>query len=438
MKLVVYPQKEPLIGSISVPGDKSISHRVIMLASLADGTSFVRNWLPAGDTLATLGLMAALGAKIEVGKKEPRAWNLQVHSQGLYGLRKPGEALDCQNAGTCMRLMSGIAAGQSFPLILDGSEQLRKRPMSRITEPLRLMGANIADNNGRAPLEFIPSRLQAISYQMPVASAQVKSALLLAALYADGRTELLEPGPTRDHTERLLQAMGVKIDIAGAEMRIDGPIEGLTALDLTVPGDISSAAFLVVAAAVTPHSMVAVEDVGINDTRTGLFDILAEMGAQISRSNNSSSGGEPTATVSAHFEELESVRVGGDRVVRAIDEFPIWAVAATQASGISVLSEASELRVKEVDRIALLATELRKMGAAVDEKPDGLAITGPTRLQGAEVDSHGDHRLAMALAVAGLAAATPTAVNNAECISDSFPFFVETFQSLGAIMHWQE
>jgi 3-phosphoshikimate 1-carboxyvinyltransferase len=434
MKLVVYPQKAPLAGTVSVPGDKSISHRAIMLASLADGTSSFRNWLPAGDTIATLELMITLGVEIEAGKRTSSAWDLLVHGRGLYGLQQPEGALDCRNSGTCMRLMSGIAAGQSFSLILDGSHQLRKRPMSRIANPLRQMGASIKDNDGRAPLSFNPSTLEGITYRMPVASAQVKSALLLAALYANGQTEIYEPGPTRDHTERMLQAMGAEVEIHEAKRCIKG---GLSSLDMTIPGDFSSAAFLIVAATIVPHSDVTITGVGINDTRTGLYEILEAMGAQLDLSCKSSWGGEPIAEARSRFEELDSVQVGGDTVVKAIDEFPIWAVAATQASGASVLSEASELRVKEVDRITLLAAELSKMGGVIEEKADGLAITGPSRLHGAEVDSRGDHRLGMALAVAGLAASSPTTVQNAGCISDSFPEFVETMQAVGANLQWR-
>jgi 3-phosphoshikimate 1-carboxyvinyltransferase len=437
MNLVVYPQKEPLAGAVAMPGDKSISHRAIMLAGLADGTSSFRNWLPAGDTLATLESMRALGVEVEVSNKTPSGWDILVHGRGLYGLHQPEGALDCRNAGTCMRLLSGIAAGQPFSLILDGSEQLRKRPMNRITSPLRQMGASIEDNDGRAPLRFNPSTLESISYRMPVASAQVKSALLLAALYAHGQTEINEPGPTRDHTERMLQAMGAELEILETKKCIDGPIKGLSPLDMTIPGDFSSAAFLIVAATVVPHSDVTIKGVGINDTRTGLVDILTMMGARLGLSGKSLWGGEPIADVRSRFEELDSVQVGGDTVVRAIDEFPIWAVAATQASGTSVLREASELRLKEVDRIALLATELGKMGGVIEEKDDGLTISGPSRLHGAEVDSRGDHRLGMALAVAGLAASSPTTVNNAGCISDSFPEFVETMQAVGANLQWR-
>jgi 3-phosphoshikimate 1-carboxyvinyltransferase len=434
--LLVHSQKKPLTGEISVPGDKSISHRSLMLASLADGDSFIRNWLPAGDTLAALGVVRGLGAEIEVLAKRPDGWDLLVHGRGIRGFRQPEGQLDCQNAGTCMRLLAGLAAGQDFPSTLDGSSQLRRRPMSRIIHPLQEMGADITSDDGRAPLRFFPSQLNGISYRMPVASAQVKSAILLASLYADGLTSVTEPGPTRDHTERMLESMDVDISINGDEKSIEGPVERLAPLDIITPGDFSSAAFLLVAAAIVPHADVTLNGVGVNPTRTGLLDILRRMGVDVSVSKMQTAGGEVTAELRASFTELNSTVVRGADVVRAIDEFPIWAAAATQAVGQSELSEASELRVKEVDRISLAAQEFNKMGARIQEKEDGLVIKGPTKLQGAHVESHGDHRMGMALAVAGLSASGSTTIENADCISDSFPDFVKTMRSLGADMRW--
>jgi 3-phosphoshikimate 1-carboxyvinyltransferase len=435
--LIIRPRQAPLTGVTTVPGDKSISHRAVMLGALAHGTSAVRKWLPAGDTIATLDAFRALGIEIEAQKDSELAWDLTIHGRGLTGLQRPAETLDCRNAGTCLRLMSGIMSGQSFPAVLDGSEQLRKRPMGRIVNPLRQMGAAIEANDERAPLRFRPSRLSGIDYRLPVASAQVKSAILLAALYAAGPTRVMEPGPTRDHTERLLGAMGVEIGRDGPWLTMQGAGEGvLQPLDLVVPGDMSSAAFLLVAAAVTPHSQITIRDVGQNQTRTGLQDILKDMGARFAVDNQRLSGGEPLADLTVHFDELHASAISGDSVVRAIDEFPIWAVAATQAAGESQLSEAAELRVKEVDRISLVAAELRKMGARIDEQPDGMIVSGPTRLNGAQVNSHGDHRLGMALAIAGLIASGVTSVEGAECIADSFPGFVQVMQSLGATIDW--
>ncbi len=436
-RLVVRPQRTPLSGSTTVPGDKSISHRAVMLGALAQGTSFVRGWLPAGDTIATLEIMRALGVEIDVDRRSDLAWDLAIHGRGLAGLQRPGGALDCRNAGTCMRLLAGVMAGQSFPVTLDGSEQLRRRPMGRIVKPLRQMGARLEALDDRAPLHFRPATLSAIDYRLPVASAQVKSAILLAALYVQGVTRVLEPGPTRDHTERLLEAMGMTIEkrrgwlVAGEQGAGSGE-RTLRPLDLDVPGDLSSAAFLLVAASITPHSRITIQGAGQNPTRTGLQDILQAMGASLNVAGRRLTGGEPVADLAVTFDELQATEISGDTVVRAIDEFPIWAVAATQAAGESRLREAAELRVKEVDRISLLATELARMGANIVEHPDGLAITGPTRLKGARVNSHGDHRLGMALAVAGLAAIGETTVEDADCIADSFPGFVQVMNALGA------
>jgi len=439
-KLLIRPRRTPLSGSTRVPGDKSISHRAVMLGALAQGTSFVRDWLPAGDTIATLEIMRALGVEIEVDQNSDLAWDLAIHGRGLAGLRQPDSALDCRNAGTCMRLLAGIMAGQAFPATLDGSEQLRRRPMGRIIQPLQQMGARLEAQEDRAPLHFRPATLSAIDYRLPVASAQVKSAILLAGLHAQGVTRVLEPGPTRDHTERLLEAMGVEVTRDGPWVGVaggTGQVE-LRPLNLDVPGDLSSAAFLLVAASITPHSRITIQGVGQNPTRTGLQDILDAMGASLKVSGRRATGGEPVADLAVAFDELQATEISGDTVVRAIDEFPIWAVAATQAAGQSRLRDAAELRVKEVDRISLLAGELARMGATIFEYPDGLAISGPTRLKGARVSSHGDHRLGMALAVAGLVANGETVVEDAGCIADSFPGFVGVMNALGADLEFIE
>lgn len=437
--LLVRPQKTPLRGTVAVPGDKSISHRAVMFAALAEGTSVIRNWLPAGDTLATLEAMRALGVSIEVEAQSPQAWDLRVEGSGLHGLTPPTAALDCRNAGTCMRLLAGIMAGQAFPSVLDGSAQLRKRPMRRITEPLQSMGAQIVAENGRAPLHISPAYLHGVDYRMRVASAQVKSALLLAGLYAAGETRVYQPGPARDHTERMLSAMGADVTVDGDWVVLRKPAAGelrLEPLELTVPGDISSAAFPLVAAAVVPHSEVTLTNVGANATRTGILEMLRAMGAQVEMHNERVTGGEMAVDLTIRFEELHSIKVNGDVVVRGIDEFPILAVAATQAAGETTVGDAAELRVKEVDRIGVLAGELRKLGVNIDERPDGYTVHGPARLYGAEVNSHDDHRLGMSLAVAGLVTHGMTLVHDARCIHDSFPGFVETMQRLGANMEW--
>ncbi len=439
-KLLIRPQKTPLTGIINVPGDKSISHRAIMLGALAEGKSIIRNWLPAGDTLATLNAFQALGVVIEVDRHSPTAWNLVIEGRGLHGLKAPRKALDCRNAGTLMRLLSGIMAGQSFSSVLDGSEQLRQRPMRRILEPLKGMGAKISAKEGRAPLSIEPAQLKGAAYAMPVASAQVKSALLLAGLYAAGETRIYQPGPARDHTERMLKAVAVNVQTDG-DWIILPPAEGerkLQAFDLTVPGDMSSAAFPLVAAAIVPHSEVTINNVGYNDTRTGILEMLQQMGATFTIANERVTGGEPAVDLTFRFNELHAADIGGEVVVRGIDEFPILAVAATQASGTTTVRDAAELRVKEVDRITALAGELAKMSVDMVERPDGFTLHGPKRPFSAEVDSHDDHRLGMALAVMGLVTYGETLIHDALCIHDSFPGFVETMQSLGANMAWVE
>ena len=431
--LLVRTQKTPLRGTITVPGDKSISHRAVMLAAIADGTSVIRDWLPAGDTLATLTAVQQLGVHVEIAQKSPLAWDLQIEGRGLHGLQPPTQPLDCRNAGTFMRLMAGILAGQTFPSVLDGSYQLRKRPMRRIMDPLAQMGAKISSNNGFAPMHIEPTQLHGFEFQMTIASAQVKSAVLLAGLYAEGTTRVIEIGPSRDHTERMLAAMGVDITWQDnwVEMRGKRPLQPL---DMAVPGDPSSAAFPIVAATIVPHSEITITNVGINETRTGILDMLRGMGATFSLQNERTSGGEPVADIAVRFSELHSHTINGPVVVRGIDELPVLAVAATQAMGETAVSDAAELRVKEVDRIGVLAGELKKLGVAISEQPDGFTVTGPSRLYAAEVDSHDDHRLGMSLAVAGLATHGLTLVHDAACMADSFPGFVETMQSLGANM----
>lgn len=435
--LLVSPQQTPLRGTIRVPGDKSISHRAVLFSAIAEGQSRVEGWLPAGDTLATLEVMRALGVPITVSEDEPNAWSLTVEGQGLCGLQPPAAPLDCRNAGTCIRLLAGILAGQPFPSVLDGSEQLRRRPMRRIVTPLQAMGAVIESEDGHAPLTINPASLSGIRYRLPVASAQVKSAVLLAALYARGATRVRQPGPARDHTERMLTAMGVPLRAGRHWVRLPSGKRRLRPLQMVVPGDISSAAFPLVAATLLPGSAIRVEGVGVNPTRTGILELLANMGASVSVEAERESGGEPVADLTARFDELHATSVSGDVVVRAIDEFPIWAVAASQAAGASTLRDAAELRVKEVDRIGVLAGELRLLGIPIAETADGFTIHGPVRPRGGTVSSHGDHRLGMALAVAGLMATGPVRVLDADCVSDSFPGFVETMQALGASMSWE-
>ena len=367
-RLQISPQRTPLRGQIAVPGDKSISHRAVLLGAIADGTSTIRNWLPAGDTLATLAVARALGVTIRVTERSPLAWDLEIEGRGLHGLQPPTEVLDCRNAGTGMRLLAGLLAGQFFGVVLDGSDQLRKRPMRRITAPLTDMGARIQAMDGRAPLTIQPAALHGIEHVMAVASAQVKSAILLAGLYATGETRVFQPGPARDHTERMLSAMGVPLTEQDGWVTLPAKRPSqLLPLDLTVPGDISSAAFPLVAAAIVPHSEITLTNIGANETRTGLLDMLRAMGADITVRNERQTGGETAVDLLVRFDELHATEVGGTAVVRGIDEFPILAVAATQAAGDTTVRDAAELRVKEVDRIGVLAAELRKMGVSISE-----------------------------------------------------------------------
>lgn len=418
-----------LRGSITVPGDKSISHRAVMLAAIAPGVSRIRNWLAAGDTEATLGAMRDLGARIE----RHDASTLTIEGGPLRPSPNP---LNLMNAGTGIRLLAGIMAGQPFASVLDGSEQLRRRPMKRITAPLTQMGADIAATAGCCPLTIRPAPLRGTRYDMPVASGQVKSAVLLAGLFADSPTTVTQPGPARDHTERMLGAMGVRIDSeddAGNCLTLY-PNGQLNPLDITVPGDPSSAAFPLVAGLLAPDSDLTIAGVDLNPTRIGLLDVLAEMGADFTISKRSPQAGEPVGDIRVKSSVLRGVDIGGDTVVRMIDEFPILMVAAAQAEGVTTVRDARELRVKETDRIAVMAAELRKLGAVIEEREDGFRIVGPQKLSGGQVDGHDDHRIAMSLTIAGLIAAEGATVTDAACAGDSFPGFAETLISCGALL----
>ncbi len=416
-----------LNGILDIPGDKSISHRALMLGALADGTCEIRNFLTGGDCLATKGCMRSLGIAI-LGESPT---TLRVHGKGLHGLKGCNDALDCVRSGTTMRLLAGLLAGQEFDSILGGDEQLLRRPMNRVAQPLKEMGAKITTTDGHGPLTINGAQLRGQQHTLAIASAQVKSALLLAGLYAQGQTRVVSPGPSRDHTERMLNAMGVNLETDKLSVSIK-PASRLTPFSIKIPGDFSSAAFIMAAGLLVNDSEVLIRDVGINATRTGLLDVLKEMGASITLENERLEGNEPVADLLVKSSSLKGVRVAGDTVVRMIDEFPLLAVLASQAEGITTVSDASELRVKETDRILTITTELKKMGARIESLPDGFTIEGPIRLHGAILDSHGDHRLAMSLAVAGLVSDGEVQIQTAECISDSFPGFIERMQSLGA------
>lgn len=393
---------------------------------LADGATQVRNWLNAGDTEATLGAARTLGVVID----RHDAHTLTIHGGTASA---PSEPLNFVNAGTGIRLAAGIMAGMPFASMLDGSEQLRRRPMKRVTIPLTQMGANIDSQDGYAPLKITPAQLRGIRYEMPVASAQVKSCVLLAGLFAEGETVVVQPGAARDHTERMLTAMGADLHTSedGNTVTLQ-PGATLQPLDLRVPGDFSSAAFLIVAASIVPGSDVTLTGVNLNVTRTGLLDVLRSMGAQITVTETGTEAGEPVGDLRIVATQLQGATIGGEVVVRMIDEFPALMVAALTAEGVTHVRDAQELRVKETDRIAVMAAELRKLGAVIDEQDDGFIIEGPQSLNGATVDGHDDHRVAMSLSVAGLVARGETLVEDAACIADSFPGFHERLDALGA------
>ena len=418
----------PLIGRCSVPGDKSISHRAVIFGSIAEGSSHIRNFLDGHDCRATMNIMRAMGVRID----EISRTRLEVHGVGLDGLQEPGDVLDCDNSGTTMRLLAGLLAGQEFVSVLSGTSQIRGRPMARIVDPLHTMGAQIFGRQGGryAPLTLVPSRLSAIEYEMPVASAQVKSCILLAGLFAHGLTVVHQPGPARDHTERMLNSMGAPVSALGNTTHSERPQSPLEPLNILIPGDISSAAFLLVGASALPDSKLTIVDVGVNATRTGIVDALSEMGANIRRRARPLQGGEPVADLIVSGGGLKGLDFGGEQLVTMIDELPVLAVAATQAEGRTVVRDAQELRVKETDRIATTVSELKKMGAQIQETADGFIVDGPTRLTGAAVDSHGDHRLAMALAVAGAIADGETTIHNAHVTADSYPGFESTLRAL--------
>jgi len=415
-----------LRGQLPVPGDKSISHRALMLGALAEGTSQISGFLPCGDCLATLCCLRALGIRINCHD----ATTITLHGRGLHGLQAPVGPLHCARSGTTMRLLAGILAGQPFSSTLTGDPQLLRRPMRRVLEPLRHMGAAIAgaDAADHGPLIIRGARLRGFEHTLTIASAQVKSALLLAGLYADRTTVVRQCGPARDHTERMLAAMGADIRVEGLDVSLRPP-PSLSPLSLHVPGDFSSAAFLLVAGALIPNAEITIPDVCINPTRTGLLDGLQKMDARFAIRNKREQSSEPLADLVISTSKLRGIEIAGHTVVRMIDELPVLAVAATQARGTTVVRDAAELRVKETDRIAAMAQELDKLGADITPLPDGFVIRGPTPLHGGTVSSHGDHRLAMALAVAGLVADQPVTIRETACIADSFPGFEEILHS---------
>jgi 3-phosphoshikimate 1-carboxyvinyltransferase len=411
-------------GELTVPGDKSIAHRALMLAALAQGESWVHGLPDGEDVLATVGCLRSLGANILRSSGTAR-----IRGAGLASFATPHGPLDCANSGTTIRLLLGVLAGSSVSATLDGDASLRRRPMDRVLEPLRIMGAKIESREGRAPVAVTGTSLQGRRHTLPVASAQVKSALLLAGLSASGPTTIVEPTPTRDHTERLLRAMGTDVSATVEGIVIRPSHQPLRPIELSVPGDFSSAAFWMAAAALRPGWSVIIGDIGLNPTRTAFLTLLQSMGAEV-KVEEPTADIEPCGQVTVTGHGLRAVVLGAADVAAAIDEIPALMVLATQAEGTTTIDGAGELRVKESDRIATMADGLRRMGAVVEERPDGVSINGPTPLNGTTVESHGDHRVAMALAVAGLLASGPTTIEGADCVAVSYPNFFAQLQDL--------
>lgn len=419
-----------LRGQIRVPGDKSISHRSIMLGSLADGVTTVEGFLEGEDALATLQAFRDMGVQIE----GPTKGKVTIHGVGVRGLKAPKGPLYCGNSGTSMRLLSGLLAGQGFASVLTGDSSLSKRPMKRVAEPLKKMGADITlQEGGVAPIHIKPAKLQAIDFNMNVASAQVKSCLILASLYVNGTSRITEPAPCRDHTERMLRGFGYPLAVEGATAVVTGG-GTLKARHIDVPADISSAAFFLVGASICPGSDLVLKHVGINPTRIGVINILKKMGANLEFLREYEAGGEPVADIRVRHAPLKGIRIPEDQVPLAIDEFPALFIAAACADGETVLSGAEELRVKESDRIQTMADGLKVLGVAHSVKPDGIVIQGKGAGQvfgSGTINSHGDHRIAMSFAMASLRAAGPIEILDCNNVATSFPGFAELVQTCG-------
>lgn len=413
-----------LRGDVTVPGDKSISHRAVMFGALADADTHITGFLMGEDCLSTISCFEKMGVSIDVSDKE-----VVVHGVGLHGLKVPTELLYTGNSGTTTRLLCGILAGQPFSCTLNGDASIQKRPMGRIIKPLREMGADISGKDGNlCPLDIHPAPLHGIRYDMPVASAQLKSAILLAGLFADGPTTVIEPAPSRDHTERMLRGLGAQVVSNGTEITLTPP-KALHAVNVEVPGDISSAAYFLVAGLILPNSDIVIRNVGINPTRTGILDALEAMGANIERLNERGTV-EPICDLRVRSSHLHGTTISGDMIPRLIDEIPVLAVAAAFAEGETVIRDAQELKVKESNRIATMTTELSKTGADVQETDDGMVIRGGKPLHGADFASYADHRVAMSMAVCALACEGNSSIDDPDCVAISYPTFFETLDAL--------
>ena len=427
MSRLAVKKSGPLRGEISLPGDKSMTHRAILFGALAKGETVIRGYLPSDDCLRTLRAMEAMGVKSKISGE-----TLTVFGNGAGGLKEPGRVLDMGNSGTSIRLLTGLLSGQPFFSVMDGDDSLRRRPMARVIEPLSRMGAEIRgrSNNQFAPLAVMgKAGLKGIDYTLPVASAQVKSAVLLAGLYASGTTRVEEPGASRDHTERMLKAFGAEVSYSPGKASVVR--SEMTGIEMRVPGDISSAAFFIVAALIVPGSRLRIRDIGLNPTRTGLLDALGKMGARIRIENRRDWGGEPVGDLVVESGgRLKGIDIGGNDIPAMIDELPVLFIAAAFAGGTTRITGAAELRVKESDRIGVMAREMRKMGIAVEELPDGVVITGGEKRRGARFASEEDHRVAMSMAVAALAAEGESVIEPAACIRTSFPGFETLLRKL--------
>lgn len=411
------------VGQIKVPGDKSISHRAVMLGSLANGVTEISGFLKGADCLSTIDCFRKMGIDIDINVE-----NVTVHGNGLRGLKQPYEMLYTGNSGTTTRLLCGILAGQNFDTSITGDASIQKRPMGRVVQPLSMMGAKI--ENEYCPLYITGTKLHGIDYKMPVASAQVKTAIILAGLYADGETVIHEIEKSRDHTELMLSAMGADLTVDNLDITVK-PTNDLTAVNVDVPGDISSAAFFLVLGAIMPNSQITVTNVGINHTRTGIIDVLKDMGADITLENVHTSAGETVADITVRSSSLKGTTVGGDIIPRLIDELPIIAVAAVFADGQTVIKDAQELKVKETNRIRAVVDEFNKCGIDITETDDGMIINGGKSIHGADFKTYGDHRMAMSLTVLAQLADGESTLDDSDCACVSYPTFFDDFYKLG-------
>jgi len=425
-QFTIFPAKKPLRGTVSVPGDKSITHRALILGALAQGQTRITGYSEGEDCLNTLRAVRDLGVVVQ---EIPEG--LEVTGKGLWGLHEPSNVLDCGNSGTGLRLLAGVLAGQNFFSVLTGDASLRSRPMGRVVNPLRQMGAIISGRRGGelAPLAIQGTGLKAVFYESPVASAQIKSCVLLAGLFAEGTTILKEPRKSRDHTERLLIYLGVPLQVDGCTVRLQGR-PSFDGKPIAVPGDISAAAFFMVAASIVPDSDILITDIGLNPERTGILDILLEMGADIIVQGRREVSGEPVGDIRVRSAPLQGMTIGPELIPQTIDELPILCVAAALANGETRITGAQELRVKETDRIRAMATELARLQVEIEEQPDGLVINGGASLRGASCQSYGDHRVVMSLAICGLVADSPITIDDVDCVETSFPGFQDKLLDL--------